>query len=346
MGAAMERSDWFKLDANEGVCALDAEQLARVLSPEVARRYPRADILEADLAGYFGVDPRQVIATAGADDAIERAFRALAGAGASVLTTTPGFVEFLDAAKRAEAAFLSVRKRPGAEFPIEEFCGSIAARKPALAIVATPDNPAGTTLSLDDFTHIAEACRAAGSVFLLDVTYLDFADDRSIFARALATPGVLLTGSFSKSRGLAGFRAGWAMTSLENAGLIDKLREAGPPYSLSSPAIEAARMALAECEASYRAFVKRIGEERVILEKALAALGARTWPSQANFVSATVPDAAAFVAAMRKEGILIRYWPGNPEAEGLVRITCPGDEAGFRRLRDALSRMEALSWKE
>jgi threonine-phosphate decarboxylase len=345
MGAAMERSDWFKLDANEGVCALDAEQLARVLSPEVARRYPRADLLEADLAKYFGVDPRQVIATAGADDAIERAFRALAGAGASVLTTTPGFVEFLDAAKRAEATFLSVHKRPGAEFPIEEFCGSIAARKPALAIVATPDNPAGTALSLADFDRIAETCEAAGSVFLLDVTYLDFADDRSIFAKALETPGVLLTGSFSKSRGLAGFRAGWAMTGLRDAGLIDRLREAGPPYSLSSPAIEAARMALAECEAGYRGFVKRIAGERVLLEKALAALGARTWPSQANFVSATVPDAAAFVAALRKEGILIRYWPGSKEAEGLVRITCPGDEAGFRRLGDALSRMEALTWK-
>lgn len=345
MGAAMERSDWLKLDANEGVCALDAERLARVLSPEVARRYPRADLLEADLARYFGVDPRQVIATAGADDAIERAFRALAGAGSSVLTTTPGFVEFLDAAKRAEAAFLSVRKRPGAEFPAEEFRGRIAAEKPALAIVATPDNPAGTVLSLGDFDRIAETCRTAGSVFLLDVTYLDFADDRRIFARALATPGVLLTGSFSKSRGLAGFRAGWAMTGPGDAALIDRLREAGPPYSLSSPAIEAARMALAECEASYRNFVKRIGEERLLLEKALSALGAKTWPSQANFVSATVPDAAAFVAALRKEGILIRYWPGNKEAEGLVRVTCPGEEAGFRRLGDALSRMEALSWK-
>lgn len=346
MGAAMERSDWLKLDANEGVCALDAEQLARVLSPEVARRYPRADRLEADLAARFGVDQRQVIATAGADDAIERAFRALAGPGSSVLTTTPGFVEFLDAAKRAEATFLSVRKKPGAEFPTEEFRGRVAAEKPALAIVATPDNPAGTVLSLDDFDRIGESCREAGSVFLLDVTYLDFADDRRILARALAAPGVLLTGSFSKSRGLAGFRAGWAMTGPEDAALIDRLREAGPPYSLSSPAIEAARMALAECEGGYRNFVKRIGEERLLFERALAALGARTWPSQANFVSATVPDAAAFVAAMRREGILIRHWPGNPEAEGLVRITCPGDEAGFRRLGDALSRMEALSWKE
>lgn len=342
----MERNDWFKLDANEGVCALDAEQLARVLSPEVARRYPRADLFEADLATYYDVNPRQIIATAGADDAIERAFRALAGAGAKVLTTTPGFVEFLDAAKRAEATFLPLYKKPGSEFPIGAFCARVAAEKPALAIVATPDNPAGTTLSLTDFARVAEACRAAGTIFLLDVTYLDFADDREIFAKALATPSVLLTGSFSKSRGLAGFRVGWAMTNLGDAGTIDRLREAGPPFSLSSPAIAAARMALAECEDRYRGFVKRIGEERRLLEKALAAIGARTWPSEANFVTATVPDAAAFVAAMRKEGILIRYWPGSPEAEGLIRVTCPGEEAGFKRLRDALARMEALSWKE
>jgi len=340
----MERTDWLKIDANEGRCILSEEQLGRVLSPEVARRYPRADLLEKDLAAYFGVEENQVIATAGADDAIERAFRALAGPGSKILTTVPGFVEFLDAAKRTKATFVPVRREPLSVFPAEKFCSLIASEKPVLAIVATPDNPAGTMLGIDDFRKIARACEAQGSIFLLDVTYIDFADDTSIFKEALGTPGVLLTGSFSKSRGLAGFRAGWGMTGKAATGLINSMREAGPPFSLSSPAIEAARLALSEGRAGYAGFVKRIAEERTILEAVLSGMGARTWSSQANFVSALVPDAEAFVLALRARGILIRYWPGNPDAKNLVRITCPGEELSFERLKSALARMEALSW--
>ncbi|PKL06078.1 MAG: hypothetical protein CVV53_06185 [Spirochaetae bacterium HGW-Spirochaetae-9] len=262
-----------------------------------------------------------------------------------MLTTTPGFVEFLDACRRTKATFIPVRRDPLSAFPLDKFLSRITAEKPVLAVISSPDNPAGTMLGLNEFRSVAEACAACGTIFLLDITYIDFADDASIFGAALETPGVLLTGSFSKSRGLAGFRAGWAMAGKAMEGLIGRLREAGPPFSLSSPAIEAARIALAEGTTQYAHFVKRIAEERKALEKILSAMGARTWPSQANFVSALVPDAQAFVLALRLQGILVRYWPGNSEAEGLVRITCPGDETSFQRLKDALERMEALSWQ-
>lgn len=342
---AMERTDWLKVDANEGCCVLDEAQLGRVLSPEVARRYPKAESLERDLAAFFGVDMKQIIATAGADDAIERAFRAFAGPGSKILSTTPGFVEFLDASARTNATFVPLYNEPGSPFPTRKFCSLIEKEKPVFAIIASPDNPSGGMISMDDFRNVAEACSRQGSVFLLDVTYIDFADDLSIMAAGLETPGVLLTGSFSKSRGLAGFRAGWAMTGKASSALIDRLREAGPPFSLSSPAIEAARLALAEGGARYASFVKRIREERAILEKALAGIGAKTWPSQANFISAFVPDAQAFVLALRSQGVLIRYWPGNPDARNLVRITCPGEEASFERLLKALERVEVQSWK-
>lgn len=341
----MERNDWLKLDANEGSCVLDGEQLGRVLSPEVACRYPKAELLEKDLAAFFEVDADQIIATAGADDAIERAFRTLADRDSKILSTTPGFVEFLDASKRTHAAFIPLYKKPGAAFPTERFCSLMKSEKPAITVIASPDNPAGTMLGLDDFIRIAKASVETGSTFLLDVTYIDFADDPSLFTTALETPGVLLTGSFSKSRGLAGFRAGWAMSGKATAGLVDRLREAGPPFSLSSPAIEAARLSLAEGGLRYGNFVKRIAGERKILEGILAGMGAETWPSQANFVSALVPDAEVFVFALRTQGILIRYWPGNPDAKNLVRITCPGEEASFKRLETALACMEAFSWK-
>lgn len=338
----MEQSEWLKLDANEGRCLLSPSQLARVLSPEVARRYPRAELLERDLAAYFGLPREQLIATAGADDAIERAFRILARHGSKVLTTVPGFVEFLDAAVRTKAEFIGVKKRPGTALPAREICERIKRDKPSLVVIASPDNPDGRVLRIEDFQLISGTCRSEGAVFLLDLTYLDFADDSSILQRALETPGVLITGSFSKSRGLAGFRAGWAMAGSEGAGLIGFLREAGPPFSLSSPAIEAARIALAETDAVRAAFVQRIKKERSELKDTLQAAGAETWESQANFVSAFVANAEAFCLDLRKKGILIRRWPGNPDTEGLVRTTCPGEVEAFNRLMNALRRVEGI----
>jgi histidinol-phosphate aminotransferase len=333
-----------KLDANEGRCVLDEAQLARILTPQIACRYPRSEAIEGILAEHFGVDRANVIATAGADDAIDRAFRALAGPGSLVLSTVPGFVEFLDASERTKARFLGVPKVPGAAFPLEAFNSAIEREKPAIAVVATPDNPAGTSLGNEEFLAIAESCSRAGTVFLLDVTYIDFADDSSIFALAVNTPGVLLTGSFSKSRGLAGFRMGWALAGPSSTWLVGALRDAGPPFSLSSPAMEAARIALKECGPRYEAFVSRIRFERRALQAVLAGMGAATWPSQANFVSVFVPDSQAFVAALGAKGVLVRHWPGKPETEGLVRITCPGDEASFETLVAILRQMEDFVW--
>ncbi len=337
----METRNMLKLDANEGLCALDETQLSRLLSPEVARLYPRADILERELANFFNVEPRQIIATAGADDAIDRAFRSLAGPAARIASTTPGFVEFLDASARTQAISLPLYKLPGEGFPVDRFCALIAAEKPAIAVIASPDNPDGTMLEMEGFFRISESCKAEGTVFLLDLTYIDFADENNLFKAALGTAGVLLTGSFSKSRGLAGFRAGWAMTGRESVPLIENSGKRRPPSShrrdRGCPHGDRRR------RSRYAAFVKRISKERKELEKTLAGLGARTWPSQANFVSAVVPDADAFVSRLREEGILVRHWPGKADAQGLVRITCPGEDVSFDRLLKALRRMEAFS---
>lgn len=337
----METTDWLKIDANEGSCVLDASQLARVLSPEIARRYPRSEILEKELSTYFQVPASQIIATAGADDAIDRAFRALAGPGASITSTIPGFVEFLDASKRTGAEFFPLPRIPGENFPLEEFKQLIEIHKPSIAVIASPDNPLGTMLSMEEFRAITDCCIRNGTIFILDVTYIDFADTHDLMAAGLATANVLITGSFSKSRGLAGFRSGWAMAGSSSTALISRLREAGPPFSLSSPAIEASRIALIECEERYRKFVDRIAYEREALGKILSDLGMRTWPQQANFVTIKAPDAANFVEGLRARGILVRYWPNSPAAEGLVRITCPGDDLAFDYLKKSLESMEA-----
>jgi len=106
--------------------------------------------------------------------------------------------------------------------------------------------------------------------------------------------------------------------------------------------VAAALAAIGSGEAAKEAFVAEVRRERPLLQAALAAIGARTWPSRANFVTAYVPDAAAFSSALAAEGIRIRSWPGKPGRDGMIRITCPGDEAEFDYLLGALERIGRL----
>ncbi len=327
-----------KLDANEGVCLLSEAQLARILSTENACRYPESAVLEKELADMLGVPEGNVLATAGADDAIDRAFRVFTGPGRTIATTSPGFVEFLAASKRTSAEFLSVRRYAGEAFPLEELCTLIEERSPSLVVLASPDNPFGTMLSETNFDRIVETCARNGSVFLFDATYIDFADQEGLLSGAFDKANVIVTGSFSKSRGLAGFRVGWAAVGKDSSQFIPRMREAGPPYSLSAPAIEAALTVLRENESQRKAYVERIKNEREELWRTMVEIGLDAWPSQANFVTAQVNNASGFVAALEEKGIAVRYWPG----EAYVRITCPGNEKDFSTLITALR--ETANW--
>jgi histidinol-phosphate aminotransferase len=331
-----------RLDANEGRCGLGADVLARILTSEVARRYPRSGELEVALSRSLGAGEGRLVATAGADDAIDRVIRSVAGPGGLVASTTPGFVEFLDAARRSGASFVGILKDAAGPFPVAAVAELVERRRPGVLVLASPDNPSGATLSRSEFGDLAAACRESGTVFLLDLTYDDFSGEPGLLEGALSLPGVVATGSFSKSWGLAGFRIGWAASG--DPSLVERIREAGPPYSLSSPAIEAA-LAVLECDRCARdAFIGRVRLEREELAALLGGIGAETWPSKANFVCARVPRPAALAARLAELGVLVRTWPEGTGAEDLVRITCPGDEGEFRALASAIDSIGRSGW--
>ncbi len=132
-----------RLDANEGRCILSEEDLREILSPEIARRYPMRELLEIPLAEKLGLPSSCVLATAGADDAIDRTIRSLAGPGGLIMSTSPGFVEFLEAAQRSSARFKEIKKDPFEPFPIDDICRCVRALTPRLLILSSPDNPSG-----------------------------------------------------------------------------------------------------------------------------------------------------------------------------------------------------------
>jgi histidinol-phosphate aminotransferase len=311
-----------RLDGNEGSRPDAALFDALVPDPAVLRSYPDAGPLEARIAARFDVDPDRVIVTSGADEVLDRLCRAFLAPGRRAVLPTPGF-EMLDRYAALAGAEVVAPRWLGGPYPLAE---ALAVESPSLIAVTSPNNPTGGIASTEDILRLADA--RPNCLVLLDAAYVEFADVDPT-AAVLGRPNVVVVRTLSKAWGLAGLRVGFAIAAPD---VVRALRCAGSPYPVGALSLTLAAARLETGEASMRAFVDRVRDERGRLAVALTAAGLDVVPSQANFVFAQIDDPEAFCLALARCGIAIRRFPTRPGLERAIRIACPGDERSFTRL--------------
>jgi len=319
-----------RLNNNEGPRApraLLAELAA--LDPELLRRYPDAAAVETALAARVGVSPDRVIVTAGADEALDRIYRAYAGPDRPVLLPEPTFEMLEHFAELAGAPLVRVPWLTDA-FPLEAILAQLDKRI-AMVVIVSPNNPTGGVAPRDDVRRIAAA--APRSLLLLDQAYIEYADE-DIDPAVLEIPNVVVVRTMSKAWGLAGCRVGYAIGSPD---VVAVLRAAGAPYPVAGPSLALALSQLRSGDAGLRAHVAQVRAERANLRTLLCTRGVDARASQANFVFADFGRRAAIVRdGLRARGILVRDYSGRAGRETSLRITLPADAADFERLTRAL----------
>ena len=319
-----------RLNSNEGPRASRAllADLA-AMDPELLRRYPDTTAVESALASRLGVSPDRVIVTAGADEALDRIYRAYAGPDRPVLLPDPTFDMLERFAALAGAPLVRVPWLTDA-FPLEAISAKLDSH-PAVVVIVSPNNPTGGIASLDDVRRISAA--ASESLVLLDQAYIEYADE-DIAPAVLDLPNVVVVRTMSKAWGLAGGRVGYAVGRPD---VIAVLRAAGAPYPVAGPSLALALSQLRRGDAAIRAHVTQVRAERAALRQLLCARGVDARVSQANFVFADFGPRMAFVRdGLGARGILVRDFPGRPGLETSLRITLPGDPVDFERLMRAL----------
>ena len=317
------------IDLNEGP-APTPDILARLaaVDGETLRRYPDATALEARLAARFGLPASRVVVTAGGDDAIERLCRAVLSPGKELILPSPSFEMFKRYAKFAGASVVEPAW-PEGRFPLDAVLAAINANTAMIAVVS-PNNPTGAVATADDLRRVAAA--APHALILLDGAYAEFADE-DLTALALTLPNVVMVRTFSKARGLAGLRVGYALAPERVA---DWMRAVGAPFAVSSVSIALAGHDLDNNDARLAATVAQVRLERERIRQVLTELGAQPVASQANFVLARVKDPVAVRDALFAQGVAVRAFTGKPGMENLLRIGCPADAAGMELLETAL----------
>lgn len=314
-----------RLDANEG--PLPGDDLVRALqsvTPEQLRRYPDATSLERRLAERHAVDPARVVVTTGGDDAIDRLCRAVLDPGREAILHMPTFVMIPRGVRLAGATPVEIPWLRG-PFPRGAVVGAVTPRTAMVALV-TPNNPTGAVIEAADILAVADA--APHAVVLVDLAYVEFADADPTPA-LLERTNVVLVRTFSKARGLAGMRVGYAIAPPM---IARWLRTTGSPYPVSAVSLALAGASL-EDEARLAGTAARVRAERGELFDLLKTLGLDPLPSEGNFVTVPVDDGEALRLALGGRGVAVR----SLAASALLRITLPGNDAGFARLVDALA---------
>ncbi|MEC7241237.1 MAG: TIGR01548 family HAD-type hydrolase [Myxococcota bacterium] len=317
-----------RLDGNEG--RGPSEKILQALdacSASSIRRYPSCRELESEIAERYGVEPDQVLITAGGDDAIQRLCRVFLDSTRELLLPTPTF-EMIERFAAWEGA--QVRQIPWTtpRYPTQAVVECVTDATSMIAMVS-PNNPTGGWATSSDLLEVAQA--APGALIMVDAAYAEFGSE-DLTEVALTLPNTVVLRTFSKALGLAGLRIGYALGKAE---WIRAMRTAGLPYPVSEPSILLAREAF-RSQLTRASYLKEVSEERMALTELLNTAGWTAPESQGNFVFAEGPGTVWVRDAMASFGIGIRAWPASKSLLNNIRITCPGSPSDFERLTQKL----------
>lgn len=310
-----------RLDFNENTvgCSPRVLEILQQLDYERLAKYPEREPVEKAVADHLGLAAAQVLLTNGVDEGIHLLCETYLEPGDEVIVAVPTFSMYEIYAAATGARVITVQARDDFAFPTAEVLARITDRTRMVAL-ANPNNPTGAVASREDLLKIAAA--APNAALLVDEAYFDFYG-QSLMDAVKTTPNLFIARTFSKAYGLAGLRIGILAGDPEQMKMV---RRVSSPYNVNGIALACLPAALADREhvTKYVAEVRR-GRER--LERELAALGVRYWPSQANFVLARIgTESSRFVRAMRERGILVRDRSSDPGCQGCVRMTLGSGE--------------------
>lgn len=318
--ASARRDGWrgLKLDANENAFGPVGPAEAPGPTPGgELHRYPDPDggPLRMALAAYLGCDADRLWLGSGADDVIDVLIRTLVDPGQPVVTTTPSYDLYR---QRAAAHGAEIRVVPlDEQFDLDTAAVLEAARGASLVFVCSPNNPTGNLLSTDRILAVLERTDA---VVAVDEAYVEFARGHGLAGLA-GRPGserLVVIRTLSKAWGLAGLRTGYLVGA---APLVRLLNVVGLPYRLTEPAIRLGTRAIGAANVM-RLRCRMVATERERVANALARLGLRVLPSDANFLLFFAADAARLQARLAgSHGIVIRRRDGLPRLTGALRVT-------------------------
>ncbi len=323
-----------KLNTNENPYGTSPRALAAITEAanDTLRLYPDPTALRLRevIAARYGLDPDEVFVGNGSDEVLAHTFNALLNHEEPLLFPDITYSFYPTYCRLYGIDFRRVPLDANMRVRIEDYrqsCGAI--------ILPNPNAPTGIAQPLLEIEALIR--QHPDQVVVIDEAYVDFGGESAI-PLISKYPNLLVVQTFSKSRGLAGLRVGFAVGQRPLIEALERIKDSFNSYPLDRLALAGA-VASFEDEDWFQQHRNLIVASRERLTIALRALGFDVLQSSANFLFARHRErpGADLAARLREKAILVRHFP-TERIENYLRISI-GTDAECDKLVEAFKQI-------
>mgnify|MGYP000727722881 FL=1 len=321
-GEQSKDKDIVKINANENPYppSPKAAEVLKSFDTNKLRFYPSANStkLKEAIAKYYKVDVSNVFVGNGSDDVLAVAFQSFFNSEKPIV-----YPDLTYSFYPVWCSLFGIKYKNypvGDDFRInpEDY-----KEKNGGVVIPNPNAPTSLGEGLDFVEKILNYNQ--DSIVIIDEAYVDFGGTSSI-PLIDKYENLLVTGTFSKSRSLAGLRIGFAIGSKALIDVMEAVKNSYNSYTVDSLSIEMGAASIEDDE-YFKSTCKKVikTRERVTLE--LEKLGFDVLDSQTNFIFAThnKHNMKSLFEYLKTQKVFIRYF-SLPRIENYVRITIGTNE--------------------
>ncbi|TFE03215.1 histidinol-phosphate transaminase [Jeotgalibacillus sp. R-1-5s-1] len=260
-------------------------------------------ILRTALVDHYGLQPEQFILGNGSDEVIQIISRALLEPGKNTVMPAPSFPQYKHNAVVEGAEVREIPLVNGAH-DLDAMAEAVDSQT-AVVWVCSPNNPTGVLAETGKLKAFLDKIPEKVLV-VLDEAYHEYVTDEDYYngiQLAAEYPNLIVTRTFSKAYGLAGFRVGYGISSPSVIQALEPVRE---PFNTSTLAQFAAAKALSDQD-----FIEKCKLENTKglrqFEDFCQAFGLSYYPSQGNFILIDFKrDADELFNILLQNGLIVR----------------------------------------
>ncbi|WP_340105500.1 histidinol-phosphate transaminase [Rhodohalobacter sp. 8-1] len=266
---------------------------------------PLAYELRLELAKRNGVNESEIIVAAGSESILSILCRSLLSKSNNIVTADATFVGIYVQGGVMGAEIKKVPVTSGYEFDTEAMLEAVD-HNTKMIYIANPNNPSGTYIGKDEYASFID--RVPDHVLVVaDEAYFEYARHVENYPHALnyRRENVIVTRTFSKGYGLAGFRIGYAIAHNDLISQLLKCKLTFEPTTLA----QAAALAAVRDDEFLEKSVSLVAKEREKLRLFFDDNGVEYVPSISNsvmMVCNSEKKAGQITQAMLEKGVILR----------------------------------------
>lgn len=320
-GEQSEDRDIIKLNANENPYPPSPAVLEAIKNFDCSalRLYPDANAakFKSAIAEYYGVEPKNIFIGNGSDDVLALSFQTFFNSEKPIAYPDITYSFYPVWCALFKIPYKTVALKDDFRIDADDYKSENGG-----VVIPNPNAPTSLGEGRDFVERLMQS--NGDCVVIIDEAYVDFGGYSSV-ELTKKYENLLVTGTFSKSRSLAGMRIGFAVGSEKLISALEAVKNAYNSYTVNSLAMAAGTAAIKDT-AYFNKTVSMVISTRESVKNELRRLGFEVLDSQTNFLMASHPekDMKAYFNYLKSQKVFIRYFE-KPRINRYVRITVGTD---------------------